>query len=162
MRALIVILVLVVATPARADELPINWFGGPVFGITWERHTGRAKAEHGPYGEREVFLGLEGGPGVLADRLNLGVSNRGGELFVYGEVDGWAGLGVTLGAGYGLESGLHPIAGGWEAIAVPLSDGGCDDPSLIRMLSIAVGVRWTGVLEAYITPKIGVMPDPCF
>jgi hypothetical protein len=114
---------------------------GPVLGIYWGR--GKPAA---------ALLGVEGGVGCGPERINAGVTNRGGEAFAYLELDPWLYVGASLGVGYGFDTGWHGLVGVWEGVPIVLPDG-CSEQGQIVTLSI--GYRYTGRHELYFAPKAG-------
>jgi len=61
-------------------------------------------------------------------------------------------LGATLGYSYASLDGPRPLGGGWAAVGRPSSLVLCKP---CWTASVALGWRWNGVSEFYLTPKIG-------
>lgn len=144
----IVVAVLVVTrTEARADVESLNLFAGPVLGLRLGD----------PPGGR-LIVGFEGGPGASIVRLNLGVTRRLGHQLYYAELDPWFFVGGSLGVGVDSRGTAHPVLGLWEGVPLTLDAfHRCDTTGdLRRAATLAVGYRWTGVHELYVTVKAGV------
>jgi hypothetical protein len=159
-RTVAVLLVAALATDAHAEEDAASWLAGPLLGFSWSKSTDAERPTHGGYRSAKGFVGLEAGVGLWMERLNVGISNRAGEVFSYVELDPWLYLGASFGYGYGSETGPHPIIGIWEGVPIPLREGeSCSDRATV--LTISAGLRWTGAIELYLAPKIGTVPGIC-
>jgi len=150
--AIAVTLVATAAAPARAENNFMNFLVGPVIGF---RISGPSSDDH-------AVLGVEGGIGWGPERINLGIDHRAGRSLYYIEFDPWLIVGGSFGLGVDSAGEQHGIIGLWEG--VPLGGEflkhhvGC--PSrFLSALTLAGGVRYTGVLEIYLTLKAGVSED---
>jgi len=146
-------LVAVVPAPARADSNNLNNFLiGPVFGV---RLSGPSDGDFG-------LLGVEGGIGWGPERINLGFVHRAGRELYYAEIDPWLYLGGSFGFGVDSEGEGHGIIGIWEGLPVA-GDAlhGCRR-GYASVITVAAGLRYTGVLELYATIKAGVSQGVCF
>lgn len=146
-------LVAVVPAPARADSNNLNNFLiGPVFGV---RLSGPSDGDFG-------LLGVEGGIGWGPERINLGFVHRAGRELYYAEIDPWLYLGGSFGFGVDSEGEGHGIIGLWEGLPVG-GDAlhGCRR-GYASVITVAAGLRYTGVLELYATIKAGVSQGVCF
>jgi hypothetical protein len=147
---------------ARADETDPNWLFGPVLGfalgggVDQSRWRRPAPSKEPPPRRGSFLLGVEGGAGIGPQRINVGLVHRDGEALGYLELDPWLFIGASLGIGHADASGWHPVIGIWEG--VPLTDPTGPDDEHHLMITIAAGLRYTGVLEFYVTPKIGSAP----
>jgi len=61
---------------------------------------------------------------------------------------------LTLGFSHSTEEGSNAMAGTWVGLPAPIS-GGCR--SGCAMVSVALGYRWSGLGEFYLTPKVGLL-----
>ncbi len=143
------VLVAAACPPARADELR-NYLIGPVLGIRLS----------GPPGDAGV-LGVEGGIGWGPERINIGFEHRANRELYYLELDPWYVVGGSFGFGVDDTGVPHGIIGLWEGI--PLR-GVLDCPSggFARAATLAVGIRYSGFVELYLTVKAGVSEKLCF
>lgn len=139
------------AAPARADNSLQNFLIGPVLGIRLG----------GPPGDRGV-IGVEGGVGAGPERLNFGFEHRLDREFYYVELDPWLWLGGSLGFGVDSKGEAKGIIGLWEGLPVA-GDAlhGCPS-GYSSMVTLAVGIRYSGVTELYATLKAGVSQAACF
>ena len=143
MRTIIVFTLLIATGTARADGE--NVLAGPLVGFRL-----------GGTGSR-FLLGIEGGVGALAERANLGIEYRDGKGFGYIELDPWLLVGGSFGVGVDTEGEVHPVIGVWEgAPVIKQAFDDCGDRSAHFGATIAVGYRYTGVHEVYLTAKAGV------
>lgn len=132
--------VLLLCAEARAD----NYLVGPVLGVRLG----------GPPGSRAIF-GIEGGAGYGPERFNLGFTRRLEKMFSYVEVDPWFVVGASLGAGIDSDGNVSPVIGIWEGMPISNVTRHCD-MSFDTEASLAVGYRYTGVHELYMTVKAGL------
>jgi hypothetical protein len=138
-----VVAVVLLAWPCVAAAEPgRNWLVGPVLGVSL--HDGA-----------HVLFGGEGGYGDGPERANLGIEHRASKLFMYAELDPWWYVGGTLGAGIDSDGTLAPVLGVWEGM--PLDDGPSCDAGWHYELTVAVGYRYTGVHELYMSMKAGML-----
>ncbi|MGE0551531.1 MAG: hypothetical protein AB7O24_16275 [Kofleriaceae bacterium] len=136
-----IIIVCALASAARADDFARNWLLGPVLGYRlW-----------GPPGDR-LIIGLEGGVGIGPERVNVGMTHRLDHEFYYIELDPWLYVGASLGIGIDSNGVEHGVIGIWEG--TPLNDVPCTD-GFHRITTLAIGYRYTGVHELYLTVKAG-------
>jgi len=147
-------LVAAVPAPARADNDLHNFLIGPVFGVRLS----------GPSGGDFGVLGVEGGIGWGPERINLGFVHRAGRELYYVELDPWLWLGGSFGLGVDSEGESHGIIGVWEGLPVAgrfLHSHACPFGDYESAVTIAAGLRYTGVLELYATIKAGVSQPIC-
>jgi len=140
--------------PARSDDNLNNFLIGPVFGIQLT----------GP-GPKGGVLGVEGGIGWGPERFNLGFEHRAGRELYYVEIDPWLYIGGSFGLGVDSEGESHGIIGMWEGLPVAgefLHSHSCPLGDYASAVTIAAGLRYTGVLELYATIKAGVSQPICF
>jgi hypothetical protein len=146
----IALAVLGTSASAQADNDIMNLLVGPVLGIRLS----------GPDGEHGV-IGLEGGVGWGAERINLGVEHRADRWLYYVELDPWLLVGASFGFGVDSAGEGQGIVGLWEGIPVGGDflhhHVGC--PGLLSAFTVAAGLRYTGVLELYVTVKAGVSEE---
>jgi hypothetical protein len=140
-----------------------NLLVGPVLGVTWGHghRVGVSVGVKGGVGHSLVEkkgptnAGLDTYASYANVRLNLGLQRRAGELFGYAELDPWVLIGASAGVGIGARSGVQPVVGVWEGTA----RNDCSDvPDLHAWrfaATIAIGYRYSGVHEVYVTPKLG-------
>jgi len=150
MRMMVMVVSILVVSSTRVDAEGKNWLVGPVLGI---RLGGQA-------GSRGV-LGIEGGVGIGPERVNLGVEHRDGKLFGYLELDPWLLIGASIGLGVDSDGQVHPVLGAWEAIAAKLENDPCYSGHYDATVTVAVGYRYTGVHELYVTVKAGGAQGIC-
>lgn len=153
MRSLAIAVLVLAATPAYAedsgDDPVFNALIGPVLALHWGggHPTGLA-------------AGLEGGVGWAPWlRINLGFEQRGDGPFFYGEVDPWFLIGATVGYGRDGSGRADGTIGLWEG--VPLAAPNNCHGGLGGAASLAVGYRYSGVHEVYVTVKGGVSEGFC-
>lgn len=155
MRCRAIALVIVLATPAFADdngEMPFNALVGPILGVHW-----------GGGQPRGVAVGLEGGIGVAPLlRVNLGFEHRVDGMFYYGELDPWFAVGVSLGVGRDGSGRSEGIIGVWEGVPLRLPKNCAHEDELGGAATLALGYRYNGVHEVYVTLKAGVTEGMCF
>lgn len=149
-RMLVMVVSLLVVSPTRVDAEAKNWLVGPVLGIRLGGHAG----------SRGV-LGIEGGVGFGPERVNLGVEQRDGKLFGYLELDPWLLIGASIGLGVDSDSQVHPVLGVWEGIPFKLGNDPCYSNKYQAEVTVAVGYRYTGVHELYVTVKAGGAQEIC-
>jgi hypothetical protein len=118
---------------------------GPVLGLRLGRHGGRT----GP------LVGIEGGVGCGAERVNLGFEHRAGRGLAYLEVDPWFAIGASFGVGIDTAGTPQGILGVWEGVPVVNSPLRCDTEKRFE-ITLAAGYRYTGEHELYVTAKTGV------
>lgn len=145
-----IVLVVLLAGSARADD-GTNYLVGPVLGYTFGGRTGGGLA-----------YGGEGGIGWGPERFNVGFEHRDGTTLGYVELDPWFLVGGSLGVAVDSDDEPHAVLGLWEGL--PILVGGCSTtPNEQRpAITIAVGWRWTGVHELYVTLKGGSSERVCF
>jgi hypothetical protein len=140
-------LVVAAGAPVRAENNIMNLLVGPVLGF---RLSGG--------GDDHAVFGLEGGAGWGPERINLGVEHRADRWLYYAELDPWLLLGGSFGFGVDSEGEVHNIVGVWEGIPVGCEflhhHVGC--PGLLSAFTISGGLRYTGVLELYVSVKAGI------
>lgn len=148
---LIALVLLLISTRASAAGPPFegpNVLVGPMLGF-------RFGSAHGP----RVIVGAEGGVGWGPERANLGIEWRydqgSWKALAYAVLEPWFFLGVTMGLGVDV-NGVRPVVGLWEGLGLALD---CDEWS--PTVSIAIGYRYSGVPEIYLTPKVGVARGTC-
>lgn len=149
------VLVLGSTRSAQAQEeiIGLNYLVGPVFGV-------RVGMDENPH----VLVGVEGGIGWGPERVNLGIERRPSshgvwETFAYFVLEPWLVVGASLGIGVDLRTQeAHAVLGVWEGYGRLLAN--CHDWGAV--LSVAVGYRFTGVPELYVTPKVGLGQGRCF
>jgi hypothetical protein len=114
----------------------------------------------GPPGDRTV-LGVEGGFGLLFERFNFGFEHRLNHELYYAEFDPWYWVGGSLGLGLDSRGDVQGIFGMWEG--VPLGGNALHNcpPGYSSLVTLAVGIRYSGVLEFYGTFKAGVSEAIC-
>jgi hypothetical protein len=144
-----VLAVLLLGGVAHADSGQTrNFLAGPVLGVAFGHH------------ETSLVLGVEGGVGIGPERLNLGAVNRDRHGFVYLELDPWYIVGGSLGLGVDTDSGeVSGLVGVWEGVPVRGLD--CNGLGYRFAATLSVGVRYTGVVELYVAPKVGVAETFC-
>jgi hypothetical protein len=156
MRSAIILAVLCVASQAVAgdgrDANLENFMAGPVFGLRLG----------GPPGGTRGILGFEAGYGIGPERINLGFEYRGDTSFGYVELDPWAYVGASLGFGFDSHGDGHPVLGVWEGYPVVYAGYGCNPDDTRAVVSVAVGYRYTGIHELYMTVKAGASEPLCF
>jgi hypothetical protein len=132
---------------AHADDNIMNFLVGPVLGVRLS----------GDSGERAV-VGIEGGIGWGPERINLGVEHRADLWLYYAELDPWLLVGGSFGVGVDSAGDSHGIVGGWEGIPLggEFLHGHAGCPRHLSAITVATGLRYTGVLELYVTVKAGV------
>lgn len=140
--------------PARADLDLRNALIGPLIGV-------RLGSAPGPRG---VF-GIEGGLGFGPERINVGIEHRSGTSFSYIELDPWFVVGGSLGVGVDGEGVVRPVLGAWEGVPLELNrrcgpDRQAQDAKE-ALLTFAVGYRYTGTHELYVTVKAGISGNLC-
>jgi hypothetical protein len=140
MRGVVFAIVLAGAADARADVVD-NWLVGPVLGI----HVGDPRSS--------LLIGFEGGIGHGAERFNLGFEHRADKELYYAELDPWFVVGGSFGVGVDSDRTLQPIIGLWEGVPIAPWSGACD--AWHSAVTVAVGYRYTGVHEIYLTVKAG-------
>lgn len=140
-----------VAAPARADNDLHNFLIGPVFGVRLS----------GPSGDVGV-IGIEGGVGWGPERFNLGFVHRAGRELYYVEIDPWLYLGGSFGFGVDSEGEGHGIIGVWEGLPIAGDFLHRCPRGYASAVTVAAGLRFTGVLELYATVKAGVSQAICF
>ncbi|HZJ67761.1 MAG TPA: hypothetical protein VFD36_29860 [Kofleriaceae bacterium] len=140
-----------VAGDSRDADLD-NVMVGPVFGI---RLGGPPTASRG-------VLGFEGGIGKGPERINLGFEHRGDTSFAYIELDPWLFVGASLGLGVDSNGETHPVLGLWEGFPVVYPGYGCNPDETRGIVTVALGYRYTGIHELYMTIKAGVSEPLCF
>lgn len=116
----------------------------------------------GPPGGTRGVLGFEGGIGKGPERINLGFEYRGDTSFGYIELDPWLFVGASLGLGVDSNGESHPVLGVWEGFPVVYPGYGCNPDDARRIVTIAMGYRYTGIHEIYMTVKAGVSEPLCF
>lgn len=150
MRIFPIAVVLVLGASGRVNADGQNALIGPILGIEFG----------GPPGTRGVF-GLEGGVGLGPERVNIGFEHRAGKGFGYIELDPWLLVGASLGVGIETDGAVRPVLGLWEG--VPVVGPSCDDFSTHYQptITFALGYRYTGVHELYVSIKAGVGKHLC-
>lgn len=150
MRIFPIAVVLVLGSSGRANADGQNALIGPIIGVKFG----------GPPGPRGVF-GIEGGVGLGPERVNVGFEHRAGKGFGYIELDPWLLIGASLGVGLETDGTIQPVLGLWEG--VPVVAPSCDDFSTHYQptITFALGYRYTGVHELYVSIKAGVGKNLC-
>jgi hypothetical protein len=127
---------------AVGGEVPVTYLSKPDFlwhfsaGMSWRRTTPGS-----PRTDRLTYLAWE--PFFFEEPV---------------QVQSPVPFGATLGFAHADSDGWRPMVGLWEM--VPLAaDIDCHP---CATLSIAVGYRWAGRHELYVTPKIGIVNDFTF
>src|SRR5579872_6748680 len=160
------VLVLAIALAAAACGTGTQLGAGPVIGYAFNHGFSAGwEASGGPF----TTVGNGDQPpstGSLITRFSVGMAWRqsargplGLEHLTYAAWEPWFLLGATAGlVKVSSERTLAPMLGIWEA--APLVTGGQPGTFLPRCspcltLSIAVGWRWSGASDIYLTPKIG-------
>jgi hypothetical protein len=125
---------------------------------------------------RSITFGWEAGVGtrprcwgILGTRFNVG-QQLGAGLLTYAVAEPWYLVaGGTLGGGYRRGTGVVGVAGAWSGLPVwpylteprvRVVYPGQHEPSREWLVSLALGYRYTGHHEIYLTPKIGVTEVP--
>lgn len=137
--------------PAHADNELRNVLVGPVLGIRLS----------GPDGDRGV-IGLEGGFGWGPERINLGFVHRADRELYYVELDPWLWVGGSFGLGVDSAGESHGIIGLWEGIPIAGEALHRCPSGMSSIVTLAGGLRYTGVLELYVTLKAGASEPVCF
>lgn len=143
---------LAIAAPARADRGDLrNALIGPVIGLRLS----------GPDGDAGVY-GVEGGLGIGPERFNVGFVHRADRELYYVEFDPWLWVGGSLGLGVDSAGEPHGIVGLWEGF--PVAGNALHDcpTGFSSVVTLAGGIRYTGVVELYVTLKAGVSESFCF
>ncbi|MFT3698844.1 MAG: hypothetical protein QM831_37200 [Kofleriaceae bacterium] len=148
MRWLVLVVVLAGVTPARADDdFGASALGGLVLGVSFGHRT-------------TPLYGLEAGGGLGPERFNIGFEHRDDTRVVYAELDPWFFLGMSFGGAYEIDHDMeHVDLGAWEGLPVYSSANSCGHAGVLG--TISVGVRYTGTVELYVSPKIGYGEMPC-
>ena len=161
------VLALALASSACASGVQLG--AGPVVGYTQERGFSRGwEASGGPFNTSSGNGDQPPTFGSLVTRFSVGMAWRpsaggvpGLEHLAYAAWEPWFLFGGTAGLmKVSSERRLLPMVGMWEA--VPYVAGGeaqafapLPKCSPCLTLSIALGWRWSGANEFYLTPKVG-------
>jgi hypothetical protein len=137
--------------PAHADNELRNILVGPVLGIRLS----------GPDGDHGV-IGLEGGVGWGPERINLGFVHRADRELYYVELDPWLWVGGSFGLGVDSAGEPHGIIGLWEGIPIAGEALHHCASGMSSIVTLAGGLRYTGVFELYLTVKAGASEPVCF
>jgi hypothetical protein len=132
-----------------AAKDPESWLAGPIIGVRLGAEDGHSRG----------IIGLEGGYGIGPERVNGGGEWRDGVGFFYLQLDPWLYVGGTLGVGVDARGEAHGVLGVWEGSPV-VYPSSCDHFG--ATVTAAAGLRWTGVLELYLTVKAGASVPVCF
>ena len=156
---------LVFATGCAGRPLGVQGAVGPVFSYVIGR--GRAfgwEASGGGVIARDQWNDRSPGPGDynLLPRGSVGMSWRPSaagasqkERLLFVAWEPWYKLGWTLGYAHSSVSGSLPDLGAWAGAFLPF---GADRYACIHgcgSFSLAIGYRWSGASELYVTPKLG-------
>jgi hypothetical protein len=131
---------------AKAEAPPVNFSAGPQVAWSW----GKVSAWE---------WGWEGGAGLGVYRVNLGQTRRKGGGLAYGVFEPYTPLyvGGTVGGGYDDALGGVLVLGLWESYPLVYPDR-CLPEQRRRfglLLTIAVGYRYAGSHQLYLTTKAG-------